>query len=107
MIVRLFRTVKRLCIRAKRNWGSGETEHQQNERIMARWTRKVGVFTLLLVLSGTVSDFIIFCQLKVIQDQLSLSTRPKFTSDQSRFGSTARGDPKGSRIESRKSLLPG
>lgn len=64
-IIRVFRALKRHSNRRRH-----QTEHQVNERMMARWTRHVGWFTAALVLVGIVTAVIFWKQLRVMQGQL-------------------------------------
>ena len=61
-IVRIFRAFKRYENRRLR-----KTQHQINEQMMARWTRRVGWFTLALVLVNIVTAIIFWRQLNVMQ----------------------------------------
>jgi hypothetical protein len=67
VIVRIFRALKRYENRRRRR---RKTQHQTNERMMARWTRHVGLFTLALVFVGIVTAVIFGKQLTVMQGQL-------------------------------------
>lgn len=66
-IVRIFRALKRYENRRRRRRNS---QHQVNERMMARWTRHVGLFTGALVVVGIVTAVIFWRQLNVMQSQL-------------------------------------
>ena len=57
------------------------TDHQRNERTVARWTSRVGVFTLLLVLCTIVSDWIFFGQLNIMHAQLNEMVGSGFQAD--------------------------
>jgi hypothetical protein len=46
------------------------TDHQQNERMMARWTRMVGAFTVVLAAVAAVSAIILYRQLQAMRGQL-------------------------------------
>jgi hypothetical protein len=67
MIVGIFRALKRYENRRRRRRNS---QHQVNERMMARWTRHVGLFTGALVVIGIVTAVIFWRQLNVMQGQL-------------------------------------
>jgi hypothetical protein len=67
VIVRVFRALKRYENRRRRRRNS---QHQVNERMMARWTRHVGLFTGALVVVGIVTAIIFWRQLNVMQSQL-------------------------------------
>jgi hypothetical protein len=49
----------------------GETEHQTNERMMARWARRVGIFTIVLAIVSAISAGIFFHQMTAMQGQLN------------------------------------
>jgi hypothetical protein len=49
---------------------TGQTEHAKNEAMMALWTRRVGQFTLLLVIVTGISDFFIFKQWRIATEQM-------------------------------------
>ncbi len=66
-IVRVFRALKRYENRRRRR---AKSQHQANERMLARWTRHVGLFTGALVLVGIVTAVIFSRQLNVMQGQL-------------------------------------
>jgi hypothetical protein len=69
-IVRVFRALKRYQNRYIRRDQKLASDHQINERLMARWTRHVGLFTGALVLVGIASAIIFWRQLNVMQRQL-------------------------------------
>src|ERR1700730_9276714 len=71
-IIRIFRTLKRQYHHARRYGKKGETEHQINERIMARWTRRVGIFTIVLAIVASITAGIFWRQLDVMQGQLNV-----------------------------------
>jgi hypothetical protein len=48
---------------------TSESENDRNHRMVAKWTRRVGQFTLLLVIATGFSDFFIWKQLKVATSQ--------------------------------------
>jgi hypothetical protein len=66
-IVRIFRALKRYEDHRRRR---REKEASETDLIMARWTRRVGLFTLALVGVGIVTGGIFLRQLNVMQDQL-------------------------------------
>jgi hypothetical protein len=67
VIVRIFRALKRYENRRRRR---AKSQHQVNERVMARWTRHVGLFTGALVAVCIVTAVIFWHQLNVMQGQL-------------------------------------
>src|SRR5215471_1472219 len=70
VIVRIFRALERQKNKASHTREKEETPHQINERMMARWTRHVGLFTGALVLVSIVTAGIFLRQLNVMQGQL-------------------------------------
>src|SRR5713101_8561477 len=68
-IIRVFRALKRYEIRrrSRRKKEAGETEIT-----MARWTRRVGQFTLFLAVVGLLTAVIFWRQLNVMQGQLDV-----------------------------------
>ena len=80
VIVRIFRALKRYENRRRRRRNS---QHQINERTMARWTRHVGLFTGLLVVVGIVSAVIFWRQLNEMQ--IARESNDKSTADQLRI----------------------
>jgi hypothetical protein len=59
-IIRILRTLKRQYHHAKRYGKKGETEHQKNERIMARWTRLLGILTFVLAVIASLTAWILY-----------------------------------------------
>jgi hypothetical protein len=59
VIIRILRTLKRQYHHAKRYGTNGETEHQRNERIMARWTRLLGILTFVLAFIAGLTAWIL------------------------------------------------
>ncbi len=55
LIIRIFRALKRHCHRKH-----AKTEHQRNEQMMARWTRRVGVFTFLMAVIAGITAWILW-----------------------------------------------
>ena len=62
--------LKRYQNRRIRNPKKPDSDHQINERMMARWTRHVGLFTAGLLVVGVFTAGIFWRQLDVMQDQL-------------------------------------
>lgn len=68
-VVRILRAFKRRYdVRKRRH----QTEHQSNERMMARWTRNVGLFTLAAGFIGVITAGIFKWQLDAMQGQLQI-----------------------------------
>lgn len=69
-----WRALRVLFGRRKRNKTSlklsPDFERHENEAIVARWTRRVGWFTLALVIAAMVSNIIIWLQFSVMSEQL-------------------------------------
>jgi hypothetical protein len=76
VVVRVFRALKRQINRTSRRPEKNETPHQINERMMARWTRRVGWFTGALVVVSAVTACIFWRQLNVMQDQFDEMRSP-------------------------------
>jgi hypothetical protein len=79
-MVRILRALKRRYQARKRH----QTEHKTDERIMARWTRNVGLFTLALVFIGIITAWIFKGQLDTMQgqlDEMQAARRPWLTVD--------------------------
>jgi hypothetical protein len=55
-IIRVFRSLKRQRHSRKRR----QTEHQRNEQTMARWTRRLGIFTIVLALVSGLTAWILY-----------------------------------------------
>jgi hypothetical protein len=70
MIVRVFRALKRYENRRRRRAKEYATQHPIYERMLARWTRLVGLFTFALFAVGVVTAVIFGRQLDVMQGQL-------------------------------------
>jgi hypothetical protein len=70
MVICVIRAIKCRFNCAERQNKKPETAHQINERMMARWTRRVGVFTAALVFVAIVTGVIFWRQLGVMQGQL-------------------------------------
>lgn len=88
IIIRVFRAFQRYENRKRRRREENETPHERNERIMAQWARRVGWFTLALVVVGVVSACIFGNQLSVMQGQLNemrAETRPYVNFDGVQF----------------------
>ena len=66
VIVRVLRHFKRRRHKANKR----QTEHQKNERMMARWTRRVGVFTIILAAAAIASAVIFYRQQTTMHGQL-------------------------------------
>jgi hypothetical protein len=45
-----------------------ETSHQKNERLMATWTRRVGIFTAVLAATSIITGFIFFYQWRAMHE---------------------------------------
>lgn len=72
------------------------TDHQKNERMMARWTRTVGIFTVALALVALGSALISYFQLSAMKGQLTAfidSDRPWVGIDQVNLDPLAVGKP--------------
>jgi hypothetical protein len=67
IIIRIFRGLKRHEHRRRRR---AQQEKSNRDLIMARWTRRVGIFTAALVAVGVVTGVIFWRQLNVMQGQL-------------------------------------
>jgi hypothetical protein len=67
IIIRIFRSLKRHEHRRRRR---AQQEKSDRDLIMARWTRRVGIFTAALVAVGVVTGVIFWNQLNVMQGQL-------------------------------------
>jgi hypothetical protein len=75
-IIRIFGALKRYEDSRRRRH---EKETSETDLVMARWTRRVGLFTLALVLVGSITGAIFWEQLQVMQGQLdetALEQRP-------------------------------
>src|SRR5260370_22505593 len=59
-IIRMLRALKRQYHHRKRYEKKGATEHQINERMMARWTRRLGIFTIVLAFIAGISTWILY-----------------------------------------------
>ena len=59
-IVRIFRALKR---RSNRRKESDNRQHAENERVMASWTRQVGIFTIILAGCAIANVVLIWLQL--------------------------------------------
>jgi hypothetical protein len=71
-IIRIFRALKRQRNRHYGQSRKGETEHQRNERTLAKWTRHVGIFTIVLAATAGITAIIFWRQLSVMQGQLDV-----------------------------------
>jgi hypothetical protein len=58
-LIRVIRTIKRQLHRYQRH-RKRRTDHQINERMMARWTRRLGYFTLALTIIGGITGWILW-----------------------------------------------
>jgi hypothetical protein len=67
-VVRVLRALKRRYHARERG---NQKDHKTNERMMARWTRNVGLFTLALVFIGIITAVIFKRQLDTMQGQLN------------------------------------
>ena len=72
-IVRVLRVLNRQYHYAKRDRKKGETEHQRNERMMARWTRLLGIFTVILALIAGLTAWILEKTDQTLKDTLAAS----------------------------------
>jgi hypothetical protein len=52
---------------------TGTTEHEKNESVMARWSRNVGLLTVIIVVVNVVTAIIMWRQMDVMQGQLDES----------------------------------
>jgi hypothetical protein len=59
MIIRIFRALKRYRHQYERRREKRGTEHQINERMMARWTRRLGILTFVLAIIAGVTACIL------------------------------------------------
>ncbi len=73
LVVRVFRTIKRQLHRYKRYRQKKGTEHQINERMMARWTRRLGYFTIVLTIITGVTGWILYETNQTLKDTLAAS----------------------------------
>jgi hypothetical protein len=73
LIVRIFRTFKRQYHHAKRYGKKGETEHQRNERMMAKWTLRLGIFTIVLAFVAAVTAGILYRTDQTLRETLSVN----------------------------------
>lgn len=71
VVIRVLRAFKRQFHRYVAEAQKRDTDYNANERIMARWTRYVGIFTIVLAVVAVVSAVISFQALVVIQGQLN------------------------------------
>jgi hypothetical protein len=69
-IIRVFRTLKRQYHHAKRYGKKGETEHQRNEKMMARWTRRLGILTIVLAFIAGITACILYVTDQTLKDTL-------------------------------------
>ncbi len=60
VIVRIIRSLKRQYHRLEWNQKKTETPHQVNERMMALWTRRLGIFTVILAIIGAITAYILY-----------------------------------------------
>lgn len=82
VVVRIFRALKRYEYRRRRRTKEYATQHPVYERMMAKWTRMVGLFTFALVVVGIVTAVIFWRQLNVMQgqlDEMHVEQRPWIT----------------------------
>ena len=66
-VVRIFRAFQSYRVHWKRKRKKKDTDHAINERTMARWTRRVGLFNGLLVLISLVTAKIFYLQYKAME----------------------------------------
>ena len=83
-IIRIFRTIKSRCHQIAIRSKSDNSEHQENERTMARWTRRVGIFTVILSITAIISDVIYSFQYRAML-QANTDNREAYTSAQRAF----------------------
>jgi hypothetical protein len=76
VIVRILRALKRYETSRRRRRETETSQHQVNERMMARWTRRVGLFTAALVVVGGVTAAILWQQLGATHDEFEATHRP-------------------------------
>jgi len=67
LIIRVFRHLKRRNNR-RRAQQKKETDQQRNERLIANWTRRVGIWTIVVAIAAILSDVIFFNQLRAMWD---------------------------------------
>lgn len=83
MVIRIFSALKRYENRRRRRAEKENSPHQVNERMMARWTRHVGLFTAGLVLVGVFTAIVFYRQLNVMQNQLGEMKATRESGDKS------------------------
>jgi hypothetical protein len=66
VIIRIFRAFKRQSVRQTTRPKKGETDHQRNERMMAGWTRRVGIFTIVLAGVAVIGAVISYYQWRAL-----------------------------------------
>lgn len=69
VIVRVFRYLKRRNNR-RHQAEKKQTDRQRNELVMARWTRRVGIFTIVIAVISGISAWIFYGQQNIMQGQL-------------------------------------
>jgi hypothetical protein len=67
VIVRLLRTLKRHYHRYAAEAEKKRSDHERNEWLMAKWTRQVGVFTIILSFIAGLSAAISFLQWQTLE----------------------------------------
>jgi hypothetical protein len=67
LVIRVLRALKRHYHRSRPKLGKSETEHTRNERVMALWTRRVGIFTFFLFVISAATADIFYRQLAVMR----------------------------------------
>jgi hypothetical protein len=81
IVIRVLGALKRY---ENRRYRRSQTEKSNRDLVMARWTRRVGIFTAALVVVGVVTAVIFWRQLNVMQgqlDEMRLEPRPWLTMD--------------------------
>src|SRR3954454_6667555 len=64
LIIRIFRAFKRYESRRRRQNREYAKQHPFYEMMMARWTRRVGIYTFGLILVGLLTCYVIWNQLQ-------------------------------------------
>jgi hypothetical protein len=75
-IVREFRQLKGKYNRYRAAKKKERTEHQTNELLMARWTRRVGIFTIVLSIISAITAAILWKTDETLNRTLQLTQRP-------------------------------
>ena len=73
--IRIFRALKRQYHHARGYGKKGETEHQRNEKTMARWTRRLGLFTIILAFIAAITAGILYITDQTLRKTLLIGQR--------------------------------